>query len=214
VFGCKPPSKRCSQSAEHKRIDASKGTATRQGATLNIAANAGAPVVFKDWKLAESKSADGDGETHWYLGTLPGSGYARVEVQFEHDAPGDFLINAANGKSAFVHNGSDVVALSPEGLSVLTYDNLNAPMSMRIASLGRDGPSIAVQCVGKADDRTQVEIRGWRDAKTVDLAIVSRDEAGQRAQTAAVRLQKIGSVWQIATGNPERLLALGFSCRD
>ena len=212
-FGCKPPSQVCSKAAERKRLDASNGAAKRDGTKLAIASGS-TPTVFNDWKMAESKSADGDGETHWYLGALKGSGYERVEVQFEHDSPGDFLINAANGKIAFVHNGSDVVALSPDGLSVLTDDTLNAPTSIRIASLDKNGPSIAVQCHSKPDDRTHVELKGWRDANSVELAIVSHGERTRLAQATGIRLQKNGADWQLATANPDRLSAIGFACRD
>ena len=76
-------------------------------------------------KVDQVVVADGDEETHWYLGTLPGSRYQRVEVQFGHDAPGNFLVNPQSGKVAFVHNGADLVAPSPDGMLLVTWNALN-----------------------------------------------------------------------------------------
>ncbi len=213
-FRCKPASHDCSRSAERERIAASQGAAMRNGGTLTITTGASTSTVFKDWKMAESKSADGDGETHWYLGAMRGSGYQRVEVQFEHDAPGDFLINATNGKMLFVHNGSDIAALSPDGAALLTFDPLNAPLAIRVVALDKNGPAIVIACQGHGDDRTKVEFKGWRDAQGANFALVARAERSRLAHATAFRLQRVNGRWQLAAAAADALHSTGLSCRQ
>ncbi|HEX4481590.1 MAG TPA: hypothetical protein VH082_12315 [Rudaea sp.] len=210
AFGCKPPSTACSAKHEATLIGASDGVAKRSGSKLTVRS-----ASFVDWKMPESKNADGDGETHWYLGSLKGSGYARVEVQFEHDSPGSFLINPANGRAVFVHNGSDVVAMSPDGAHMATLDVENAPMSLRIADLDAKGPTLSVQCEGKTDtSNTHLEFKGWHDANAIDLALVSHAARSRLARAIAVRLAKSASGWQLETADADSVTAAGFSCRQ
>ncbi len=210
AFACQPASTACSSKHEAALVTSSGGIAKRSGSRLTVAL-----ANFVDWKLPESKSADGDGETHWFLGTLKGSGYARVEVQFEHDSPGSFLINPANGHAAFVHNGSDVVALSPDGARVVTFDADNAPTALRIAELDAKGPTLSLQCAGKSDvANARLEFKGWRDARTADFALVTHGARNRLAQATAMRLAKSEAGWRIATANTDRLAAIGFSCHQ
>src|SRR5258706_2050971 len=101
AFGCKTPSRKCSLEHERKVLDLAGAAAKRDGKRLTITPASGAAAMFVDWVVAATRTADGDQETHWYLGRLAGSGYARVEVEFGHDAPGNFLINLQSGKIAF-----------------------------------------------------------------------------------------------------------------
>jgi len=209
VYGCATPSPACSAAGDKKRLAESNGRAKREGNTLHVG-----PAVFVDWKQAETKSADGDGEKHWYLGTLRGNGYDRVEVEFEHDSPGTFLINPANGKVAFVHNGSDVVALSPDGKFLLTYDQSNSPLALRIAALDANGPALAVSCAGDANDETHVEFKGWRDASHVELAVVSHGVKSRLAKANAVQFAVSEGRWTLAAADVEALRAMHFVCKQ
>ena len=207
VYGCEMPSPACSAAGEKKQLAASGGRAKREGNVLRVGA-----AAFVDWKQAETKSADGDGEKHWYLGTLRGDGYDRVEVEFQHDAPGTFLINPANGKIAFVHNGSDVVALSPDGKFLLTYDQSNSPLALRIAALDADGPALVVSCAGDANDETHVEFKGWRDAAHVELAVVSHGVRSRLAKANAVQFARSGGDWVLAVADVDALRGVHFGC--
>jgi len=208
VFGCTTPSKACAQEHERKLVDSSGGSVQRDGRRLTVTASGGPAAVFLDWTMPETRSADGDEETHWYLGSLPGSGYARVEVQFGHDAPGNFLVNRASGKVAFVHNGADVVALSPDGLRLLTFNPLNPPLSLRVASLDGNGPRVELECaVGEGDAKTQAQFKGWHDAESFDLVIAS--DSGQ----AAVRIGYARGAWQVLADESAGLASVGFACR-
>jgi hypothetical protein len=209
VYGCQTPAPACSTAGDKKRISESGGRVKREGAALRIGA-----ATFIDWKQPETKSADGESEKHWYLGTLHGNGYDRVEVEFGHDSPGNFLINPANGKIAFVHNGSDVVALSPDGKFMLTYDQSNTPLSIRIAALDANGPTLAVLCSGDSDANTHVEFRGWRDAAHVDLAVVSHGARSRLAKANALQFAWTTSGWTLAAAEPEALRAIHFVCRQ
>ncbi len=213
VYGCKTPAPSCSSAGEKKRISESSGRVTRDGAALSIA-SAAAPIVFADWKQTGTRNADGDGEKHWYLGTLPGNGYQRVEVEFEHDAPGTFLINPANGKIAFVHNGSDVVALSPDGKFVLTYNQTSEPFSIRIAALDTNGPTLTAACSGDSDDNTHIEFKGWHDASHVDLAVVSHGSRSRMAKADAMQFASSTSGWTLAAADSEPLRAAHVVCNQ
>jgi hypothetical protein len=215
LFGCGAKATDCVTKNEAKRIADSGGAAKRDDKHLTITPSKGSPVVFADWKDIVTKSIDGDGETHWYLGALEGSGYQRVEVQFFHDSPGSFLTNPANGKSLFVHNGSDVSSLSPDGQFLLDYDELNAPLTVRIASLDANGPAMTLQCKGPtADEGPHFEFKGWHDAESVDLALVGHAARSRLAHATAVRLRHSAAGWEIATDHPEFLKEAGFSCQQ
>jgi hypothetical protein len=220
VFRCKSPSQACSVKGESILIDMSSGAIKRNDKHLSVSAASGAPVVFVDWADAQSKTADGDQETHWYLGRLPGSGYYRVEVQFGHDAPGSFLINPANGKIAFVHNGGDVAAMSPDGRQLVTFNTLNPPLSLRVAALDQTGPRIQLQCeAGSAGDGIQATFKGWHDAQSFDLAFVVRAARSKLAHRIAVRISenKISQnnvAWDLASSDKAQIDALGLACRS
>ena len=213
VYACKKPSKICSLEHERKLIGASSDAVKRDAKRLTIEPASAASAIFFDWQMPTTKTADGDEESHWYLGRLDGSGYHRIEVQFGHDAPGNFLINPANGKIAFVHNGSDVVVPAPDGLHLLTFNSLNLPLSVRVAALDAAGPSLELQCeVGKDSDRVTGQFKGWHDAGSFDLALQIPAAHSKLVQAIALRLTLRDGGWGAAATEPERLAAIGFAC--
>ncbi len=189
-YGCKAPA--CVKEREAQRIAGANGAVKRMKKRLTIAADSGPPAAFVDWKSPPTKTADGDEETHWYLGRLPGSGYHRVEVQFGHDAPGSFLVNPKNGKTAFVHNTSDVVVLSPDGLHVVTFNAEFPPFVLRVAALDATGPRVELICTAPVDERMQPQFKGWRGADTFDLVIRSSNP------DTAMRFSRVGAGWNVA----------------
>jgi len=229
-FGCAKPSRKCSLDQERKLFEAAGlsrpsmasdargllpgGTVKRDGKRLTITPADGAPIAFIDWKVAATKSADGDDETHWYLGRLPGSGYERVEVQFGHDAPGDFLINPKSGKVAFVHNGADIAAPSPDGRLLVTFNTLNPPPSIRVAALDAAGPRLALQCeTAESSTRVTPVFKGWHGAQAFDLVF----EIGEQSKSMvrlAMRFAQSGGRWQVGAGDVARVAQIGFVCHD
>jgi hypothetical protein len=213
VYHCQKPSKACSQESERKLVDASAGAVKRDGKQLSVASAATAPAVFVDWNVPVSKSADGDAETHWYLGRLAGNGYQRVEVQFGHDAPGSFLINPANGKIAFVHNGSDVVAPSPDGALLVTLNTLNSPLSLRVATLDSAGPRMIAQCdTSNENDHAEIHFKGWHDAHSFDFVLEVQHDPNKPARRIALRLTQDSIGWKLATSDHVPLISMGFAC--
>jgi hypothetical protein len=229
-FGCAKPSRKCSLEQERKRLASAGlsrpsmasealgllpvGAVKRDGKRLTITPASGAPVTFIDWTVAATKSADGDDETHWYLGRMPTSGYERVEVQFGHDAPGDFLINPQSGKVAFVHNGSDIAAPSPDGKLLVTFNTLNPPPSIRVAALDATGPRLVLQCeAGQGSTHVTPVFKGWHDANSFDLVL----EIGEQSKSMvrlAMRLTRSGGNWLVAAGDLTRVTQIGFVCHD
>lgn len=212
VFACAAQLAGCLIENERTLISAAAGVVKRDGKRLAVTADTGEPVVFIDWKMPESKNADGDEEVHWYLGRMPGSGYQRVEVQFGHEAPGSFLINPRNGKTAFVHNGADIVAPSPDGMHLVTFNTLNPPISICVAALDATGPRLELQCeVGKGVDQAQILFKGWHDARSFDLVLLPRGEAGK--EMLPLRVAQNAHGWSLATSDIKGIAATGFSCR-
>jgi hypothetical protein len=211
VYGCATPSPPCARQHERALIAASGGRVRRDGKRLAIEA-AGAKVVFVDWKQPASKTADGDEEAHWYLGPLQGSGYERIEVQFGHDAPGNFLVNPRNGKVAFVHNGSDLVAPAPDGRMLVTWNALNPPLSLRVAALDADGPRRVLEC-SAADGGVRLTplFKGWHDAASFDL-VVEIGEQRKAQERVALRFVLDAGRWRLASSNPARAGTLGLAC--
>jgi len=211
-YGCKTPSAACTKTHEAQLIAATDGTVKRLDNRLVIAAAAGKPIVFQDWTLATTKTADGDGSKHLYLGRMAGNGYHRVEVQFEHDAPGNFLINPQSGKIAFVHNAADLVSPSPDDMRLVTFNTLNPPLSIRVGALDAAGPRVEMICTAREhDDKTAAAFKGWHDASSFDL-IVSNGE-GDAKRDVALRATHGANGWSIAAADAAQLNAIGFACR-
>jgi len=212
-FGCKPASKKCSQEHEGALLLAQVAVAKRTAKELVITATAGTPARFVDWKQTP-KGGDGDGETHLYLGTLSGSGYHRVEVQFGHDSPGNFLVNAKNGKVAFVHTGSDVVVPSPDGARLITFNALNGPIGIRVAALDATGPRVTLHCHGR-DGRAAptAAFKGWHDPSSFDLVVGTPGAGAALDKPVSVRASADKSGWHLAASDGAQLSAHGFQCR-
>jgi hypothetical protein len=213
LFGCKTPVKSCSQQNEAKLLALAGTTVKRDGKHLSVVPATGAALNFVDWNEPQSKTSDGDEETHWYLGRLEGSGYHRVEVDFGQDAPGDFLINAQSGKVAFIHNGSDVAALAPDGMHLVTFNTLNLPLTVRVAALDAAGPRLTMQCeAAKGGELVTAQFKGWHDARSFDLGIVVKHAGNKLEQQFAVRVAHGASGWNLATNDQAQLTAIGFGC--
>ena len=194
-FGCKTPA--CVRASEAKRIGAAGSAVKRTQKRLEVAAGSATPLEFVDWKSPATKTADGDEETHWYLGRLAGSGYHRVEVQFGHDAPGNFLINPQTGKAAFVHSGADLVAPAPDGLHLVTFKTEFPPLALRVAALDATGPRVELVCAAAAgDDLTLAQFKGWRRADQFDLVIQSG------SHSVSARITRAAGRWNVATADP------------
>jgi hypothetical protein len=209
-YACSPPSRKCSRAHERALIEASGGAARRDGSHLVILSSAGAAADFVDWSMATTKSADGDEATHAYLGRLGGSGYHRVEVQFGHDAPGNFLVNPENGKIAFVHNGSDVVVPAPDGLRLVAFNAMNPPLSLRVAVLDATGPRLALTCTVNRDSAATAQFKGWHDAHGFDLALLAAGAGGE--ESVPLRISHDARGWSVAASDFRRVSASGFSC--
>lgn len=212
VFGCKKASRKCSRVNERTLLARDASVAKRDDEHLTITPANGNAVTFVDWTEPTTKTADGDGETHWYLGRMAGSGYARVEVEFGHDAPGNFLINLQSGKTSFVHNAADVAAPSPDGKYLVTFNTLNAPLSIRLATLDADGPRLTLQCQAPEEaQRLTPVFKGWHDPLSFGLVI----EIGEQSKSMprlALSVSGNGGIWRLEASDLARLANTGFHC--
>lgn len=209
IYGCAKPSPACSRQHESVLVSASGGAVRREGKHLVVVPMRGMAVTFADWIEPATRSADADEEGHWYLGRLPGSAYERVEVQFAHDAPGSFLVNPQNGMVAFVHNGADLVAPSPDGRLLLTWNSLNPPLSLRVAALDETGPRLVVSCAAlERGVRLTPVFKGWHSAAAFDFVVA----IGESATSLAAELTRAGSQWVLRASDTARLKRIGFAC--
>lgn len=212
---CKTPSDACVRAYEKSLLAQDGPAVERAGPNLSIAASAGSPARFADSRRPATRKADGDGASHTYLGRMAGNGYRRVEVRFMHDAPGSFLIAPENGKTAFVHNGGDIAALSPDGSRLLVFNTLNPPVSIKLAKLDGDGPKIELQCDARREDTPAYPaFKGWRGSDGVDIVLNPSMRARRTDEGLPLRLSRTGGEWRLATADPERLRTFGLVCRQ
>src|SRR5262249_31085447 len=141
---------RHARAVEPRLLSSARNSVHRAGTRLVITPARGKPVVFTDWSMATSRTREGDAEMFIYAGTLAGSHYHRIEVRYGHDAPGSFLVNPVTGKTAYAHNGGNVVAETPNGLRLAVFETLNAPYPLVVAALGAPGPAVEVRCLADA----------------------------------------------------------------
>ena len=214
VFGCKPPSHRCSVAHEKTLIAATGGAVKRDGKRLVVTPEHGDPAFYDDFVKPQTKSAEGDLERHWYLGRMAGNGYERVEVEFGHDSPGSFLMNPRNGEVMFVHNIGDIATPSPGGLLLVEFNTLNAPLSLRVAALDETGPRLALLCA--APDRKQrltPVFKGWSDATSFDVVVEIGEQSKSMARLA-LRIGRDAQVWKLGASDPARLTSIGLACNE
>jgi len=192
---------------ERKRIAAESAAVKRQAGNLTLTPRTGPPIVFKNKNVPERKDREGDRVDYLYAGRLGKGGLLRVETWFSHDAPGSYLVSPADGRSVFVHEGSDHVALSGDDARLLTFNDLNPPATLVVVSLASEEPAIELVCRARA--KAGVELKGWHGADAVD--VVLRGETG--AEKMPVRLERTAKGWRVLT--PEASRPLGdFACGE
>jgi hypothetical protein len=211
LYGCAAESRACAAAGERKRIDTAGKAVLRAGKWLVVTPEHGDASRFIDWRMPTTKTADGDAETHYYLGRLHDGGYHRVEVQFDQDSPGSFLINPANGKVAFVHNGGDIVALSPDSMRIVDFGQFEATHPLRIAALDATGPRQELECA-LAKEKAALQFKGWHDAASIDMIVKTGGD--KDAVTIPLRLALTAGVWAVAARDPKLLPSIGFVCRQ
>ena len=182
--------------SEAARIGGTEGMVARKGKRLVVTPTGGPPLAFTDWDQPGSKTAEGDTRYYWYAGTMQGSGYLRVEVHYGHDAPGSYLIQPGTGAFAYVHNGDKVGAVSGDGAHVATFDELNDPYRVVIATLEAKGPRIELECrFARPPEGVRAQTCGWLDAGRFELGWGREGEARVPYQFA-LRDKR----WQVTVG--------------
>ncbi len=204
------------RSQERLLIAPQSPTVQRSGRRLTITPDSGKPVTFVDWAAPPNPRVEGDGEKFLYAGRLSSSGYHRVEVRYEHDSPGSFLINPFSGETAYAHNGSDVAVLSPSGERILVFDTLNPPFALAVASLSKTGPTIEVQCrFAPTTDRVRAGFSGWRDDNTFELLFTPVATTAVAPAALPARVERTRDHWQVfaPAGRLQQELP-GFTCQE
>ena len=198
--------KSAQRKAERELIADEHGAIRRAGSLLSIKPGAAPSLEFRNWHRHD------DGETFVYAGRPSIQGYYRVEVQFLQDSPGSFLINPATGKTAFVHNGGDIVAIATDGARVLDFGPDNAPFLLAVAALDEDGPRLEVQCRAAGDAVDSAVFKGWNGAAGADLVLKLKGPAGSIPEALPLRVAPGPKGWVIATPDRALLAKSGYGC--
>ncbi|MGO9137259.1 MAG: hypothetical protein ACLQBC_06270 [Syntrophales bacterium] len=150
---------------EKKLISAEKKAVSRSDNILVIRPVSAPAITFKDWFLSGDAKREDDQETFFYMGKIGSAGYHRVEVNYMHDSPGSFFINAKNGKTVYAHNGDDTVSLSPNGNRLLVFNKgYNPPFGLVVANIASSDPIVELHCRCRYNQKSAVVIpvyKGW-----------------------------------------------------
>jgi hypothetical protein len=187
----------------------------RAGTRLWITPARGKPIVFTDWSVATTHTREGDAETFIYAGTLAGSHYHRVEVRYGHDSPGSFLVNPTTGKTAYAHNGGNVVAATPNGRRLAVLETLNAPYPLVVAALDAQGPAAEVRCrVDAGAARVTGVFCGWRDNTALEVQFTSEPGPSSVSAVAVARLARMDDGhWHLFVSD-DADTAVRMQCRE
>src|SRR5262252_4528004 len=206
---------RQARAVEPQRLASARHSVRRAGTRLVITPAQGKPIVFTDWSVATTRTREGDAETFIYAGTLVGSHYHRVEVRYGHDAPGSFLVHPTTGKTAYAHNGGNVVAATPNGLRLAAFETLNAPYPLVVAALDAHGPAVELRCRGDAGaTRVTGAFCGWRDNTAFEVQFTSERGPSSVSVAAVARLTRLDDGhWRLFVSD-DADTAVCMQCRE
>jgi hypothetical protein len=191
-------------------LASAKGEVRRQGPDLVVVPRSGPPLLFHDFSIQETKTREGDFQRHAYAGRLDRSPLHRVLTDFGHDAPGSFLVSPENGSVAFVHDGGELVAVSPGGERLFEANDLNAPITLVVAALPVTGATVDVVCRVGGTGRATLAAKGWAKDSAFELVLGLGD---QGAEKIPVRLERTASGWRQLVPDPRRFAAPdGLAC--
>jgi hypothetical protein len=199
---------------ERALIAGEKQRVRRSGKRLTITPASGSPITFTNWSDPGGPQREGDGAKYFYAGRFGRLKYYRVEDRLEHDSPGSYLINPANGNTAYTHHGDDIAALSPDNVHLLVFNplNLQEHRALTVASLSADGPTVELRCVFKGRNSYDVSIsfKGWRNPSSFDIVFNSKDPS---VEPIPVHIEQMQEGYVVAV--PDRLRLeneFGFMC--
>jgi hypothetical protein len=192
---------------------------SRTEKTLTISTKTGSPFKFRDWRHVH-KDADDDSQAFTYSGVIANSGLHKVDVDYQHDGPGSFLINPTSGKILYVHTSSDLTSISRNGQRILVMNNgLNPPFGIIVSALAKDGHGIELQCVGAADRKPKITpfFLGWYPDPHVgfDLLLKVQNEGSGIYEAVPVGFIQKSDGWHVSVPDPQRFVQFAkLACRQ
>jgi hypothetical protein len=217
----------CSEKFTHKdekKLIAAdnKKTVSRAGKSLVVKPEFAPPITFEDWFVSGGDQGEDDMRSFVYLGKMAFNGFHRVEAIYQNDSPGSFFIHPKNGRILYAHNGTDTVALSPDGKRmVVLNDGLNPPFGLVVANMGHDEPTLELDCRCRTTTHfgeiTPV-FKGWHVGAYVgfDLVLIVQQNSSETTATFLAipfRFSLKDDGWHVATHNAVDLERVaGLSC--
>jgi hypothetical protein len=212
-------SKNYTREDEKKLISHETKAVRRSGNILVIQPEAAPAITFKDWFLSGEGKGDDDQETFFYMGKIGSAGYHRIEVRYMHDSPSSFLINPKNGKTIYVDNGGDTVAISPNGDRLLVFnDGYNPPFGLVVANITAS-PIVELHCRCRYNPKSTVIIpvfKGWHRGKYIgfDMVLTLQQQTPKITyQAIPIQFSLEGDGWHISSTNIGDVdQVIGLSC--
>jgi hypothetical protein len=199
---------------ERPLISEERQRVRRSGKYLIITPASGLPITFTNWSDPGGPQREGDGAKYFYSGRFGRLKYYRIEDRLEHDSPGSYLINPANGKMAYTHHGDDIAALSPDNVHLLVFNplNLQEHRALTIAALSADGPTVELRCVFNRRNRYDVSMsfKGWRNPNSFDIVFNFKEPS---VEAIPVHIELVQEGYVVAVPDRLRLeTEIGFMC--
>jgi hypothetical protein len=202
-------SKNYTHEDEKKLISAEKKAVSRSDDVLVIRPESAPAITFKYWFLSGEGKREDDQETFFYMGKIGSAGYHRVEVRYMHDSPSSFLINAKNGKTIYVHNGGDTVAISPNGNRLLVFNHGHNPtFVLVVADISSSDPIVELHCRCRFNPKSTVIIpvfKGWHPIAGYigfDMVLTLQQQNPQITyQAIPIQFSLEGDGWHISSTN-------------
>lgn len=189
--------------AETQAIGTEGAAVRRTGKRLVVTPASGRPLLFENVTLPGTRNADPDGTTYTFAGRLGKGRHLQVRAAFQHDSPGSYVVNAASGRTAFLHEFDDDVFLSPDDGKALVYNALNGPFTLVVLSLDAAGPAPELVCRVGGKGRATAETKGWRSSTEADVVLVRGERTSP--ERVPMRLERKADGWQVAVPEPARL---------
>lgn len=189
----------------------------RSGKDLIISTSTGSQIKFLDWSEPTTSVAEGDGESFIYAGVLRNSGFHKIDVNYEHDSPGSFLVDPSTDKILYVH-GSELASISPNNQRLfIMNDGLNPPFGIIVFLLSDKGHGVELQCTGPRTGTPKIIpfFKGWHIKSYVgfDVVLIVGSEKEGQYEAMPIRFSYENSKWHVFMPDPERQTKLtDFFC--
>jgi hypothetical protein len=196
---------------------------SRSGSVLKVLGSRDKSFAFRNWSVPPSSNGEGDGESFKYVGAMVDGRFHQVEVGYEHDSHGTFLIDTLSNSLLYIHTGSEIAEISRDGERLLVMtDSLNSPLSFAVLRLGKEHVRVELQCLAEfvRPDQVVASLYGWYPAPNVGFGVgilkkLKDTNIKPRFEATPLQMVKKLDGWHVSVPDPERFSEIsGMECRQ